>query len=286
MDAKQRFINQLLKIRINMNLEPIEKFYADPDMITADMIEVGELNYPNLMINIPDVIHMEIDLQVVLRRAILQKKFTFVNVLLSMGIDMCKIEPKIMIMCAMQDPPIPTPIPTPIPNQNIYNTSNTSDIDSVEKLIFKLIELKTPIDPDNYACVYIFAATGRLNILQKILQTYSFDEQTITAIVGKVCAIAVQQNHVHILQHFMPADVIETIPDLAFEYFIKAIERTDNIDVVKYFVQAGCSIGQSNYQAVDVARQYERKDMIRYFVSVDPHVVELLTLSEKNLYTL
>jgi len=264
-EATKRFVSQLLTIKIDgstMDFKPIHDFFADPDNITADMFIVGKINFPDLFIDIPGVICMDINLTTSLHRSIKERKFKFINLLIDLNIDLFKLEPIIMPACATI----------------LYDDR----YDPLSDLLDKFIDLKIPIHENNYACIYILASKGRIDLLEKIMKTYVFNNQT--EIIGKICAVAVRADRVNILEYFMPIRTFDTIPDIIFEYFINGIKCGDNINVTKYFTSNCIQISQENYLAVKVARQFKRKKIIQYFANADPHVVTLLDPAEIREY--
>lgn len=259
-ESIKRFTNQLLTIKLETTFDtkPINDYFADPDMITEDMLTIGTLNYPYLRITIPEIIDMDINLTISLQQSIIQRKFKLVELLIDYDIDIFKLEPNIMgIVATMLD-------------------------DRLVIILNKFIDLKIPVYPNNYACIYILASKGQLDLLVRIISSYTFNN--MMEIVGKICAVAVRTDHVTILEHFMPVQTFDTIPDIIFEYLIKGIECGDNIKVIKYFTQTCIQISQENYRAVTIARQFKRKKILQYFVASDPHVITLLDQSEITEY--
>lgn len=268
--SKKRFVNELLTLNIDTNVsgfDPIHNFFADPDAITKDMFVIGEINLPYLIINIPNIIHMDLNLTVILRKSIAQRKMKFINLLCDMEIDIFQLEPIIMPATA-----------------SLFRTVSESESDFVSDLLNKFIDMKIPIYQNNYACVYILAAVGKVDILEKIMKTYTFNN--MTEIIGKICAVAVQTDQVKILEFYMPVKTFDTIPDIIFQYFLKGIEYGDNINVIKYLTTGCIQISQENYLAVTKARQFKRRQILKYFIESDPKVIELLNLSEINEYGL
>ena len=254
-ESKKNFINQLLTIKLqsNFDLDPIENFYSDPDMITNDMFIVGRVIHQNLLINIPNVINMGINLLTMLRRSILQEKFNFINLLLDNKINLVELEPKLMLLCAIQP------------------SSKTETDNNMNKLINKFLDMRISINADNYACVYMFASTGRLDVLKKIIELYKFNDirDGMIEIVCKICAVAIKNDDVRILSNFMPVEIFDSIPDIIFEYFLRSIQYGDNIEVVKYFINGGVSVEQEKYRAIVLAKELNREKIIEFFEEIN-----------------
>lgn len=277
--SKKRFIDLLLDIKINSSaynsdIDLIHNFFSDPDTITKDMFIVGEINLPYLIINIPGAINMDLNLTILLRKSIAQRKMKFINLLFDMNIDIFKLEPIIMPATAslLQNEPKPSA------NSNQVNSNFVCD------LLHKFIDMKIPIYENNYACIYILTAMGKVDMLEKIMKTYTFNN--MTEIMGKICVVAVRSDKVNVLEFFMPVKTFDTIPDIIFQYFIKGIECGDNINVIKYLTSDCIQIAQENYLAVKTALKFKRRLILQYFVESDPKVIEQLTLSEINEFGL
>ena len=281
-EATKRFTDVLLSIRTAdpTDIEAITSYFYDPDNFTIDMLILGELKDSILKINLPDVIHMDFDLCILLRRAILHKKFKLVRLLLDNGIPLRTLEPKIMIMLAMQlgkcdvadgliEPSEITISCAPSSRRENSRSYAQCDIDSVSKLVYKLIELKAPVHPDNYACVYMYAEIGRLDIIDRILTTYTFTNDQMTELVGRICVVAVKRDYAHVLKHFMTPVVLESIPDLAYEYLINGIKFGDCVKVATYLMENGVAVQQNDYAAVRLAKELRRENLIKYFDSLD-----------------
>lgn len=268
--SKKRFIDLLLDIKINSSghnsdLDLIHNFFSDPDTITKDMFIVGDINLPYLIINILEVINMDLNLTILLRKSIAQRKMKFINLLFDMNIDIFKLEPIIMPATASL-------------LQNDPNSNFVCD------LLHKFIDMKIPIYENNYACIYILTAMGKVDMLEKIMKIYTFNN--MTEIMGKICVVAVRSDKVNVLKFFMPVKTFDTIPDIIFQYFIKGIECGDNINVIKYLTSDCIQISQENYLAVKTALKFKRRLILEYFVESDPKVIELLNLSEINEFGL
>ncbi len=257
-NAQQRLIQKVLTT-------PHNEFFSNIDLIDTDMFVVGKIELPYLIINIPDAIHLEINLTNLLHKSLAEKKYELIDILIQ-NVDMYRLEPDIMRLCARFIEPIES-----------ITTSG-----EIDRIFCKLIKLKIPLHPDNYASIYMLAYVGRIDLLEKIMRVYAFDN--IMEIVGKICAVAVQRNHVKILQYFMPVGTFESVPDIIFQYLIKSIEYGDNVDVVQYLTTSCISIAQENYTAVHVARQFGRKKVMEYFIRADDNVINLLDPEEKIMY--
>jgi hypothetical protein len=251
-ETKQRFIDQLRTIDlIGSDTKPIRDFYADPDNITGDMFDLGIINSPLLIINLPDVIHFDINLRFSLQQSIKQRKFKFIELLIERNINLLELEPTFMPVCA-----------------SLLCQSDNPETDPLNDLFYRLIDLKIPINSNNYACLYILANSGRLDLIEKIIRIYSLINNS--EIIHKVCASAIRNDHVDIIEFFIPISIFVTIPDIIFLYCTKAIEYGDNVKVIKYLTSECVQIAQEDYQLVKRARQLNRKQILQYFEESDP----------------
>jgi hypothetical protein len=252
-EAKRRLINQFKSISLVdiTNFQPVYDFYADPNNITRDMFELGTLNHPDLIINLPDVIHITLNLKVSLHQAIKQKKFKFVELLIELEIDLLNLEPILMPVLV-----------------SLLCQSGNPETDPLNDLLLRFIDLKIPIDSNNYACLYILSANGRIDLVEKMVRTYGLINNF--EIVCKICASAIRNDQLDILEFFMPVETFDTIPDIVFEYCLKAIEYGDNLQVIKYLTSDCIQIAQEDYVMVKCARRFGRKRILQYFEETDP----------------
>jgi hypothetical protein len=311
--SKKRFIDLLMDIKINSTLgnsnqvnlnaensnpnpgpivdqivdgDLIHNFFSDPDAITKDMFVIGEINLPYLIIDIAGAVHMDLNLTFILRKSIAQRKMKFINLLFDMNIDIFKLEPIIMPATAsllrddINSSVNSNQVKLSVNSNQVKLSVNSNQVnhDFVCNLLHKFIDMKIPIYENNYACIYILAAMGKIDMLEKIMKTYAFNN--FTEIIGKICVVAVRSDQVNVLEFFMPVKTFDTIPDIIFQYFIKGIECGDNINVIKYLTSDCIQISQENYLSVKTALKFKRRRILEYFIESDPKVIEQLNLSE------
>lgn len=244
------------KIFIN---ESVQKFMiGDTDTIDEDMLLAGTIDGHILTIDL-FILTLNINLSLLIRNSILNKKFHNIELLLKHNIDIISLEPNIMIMCVET-----------LSKENEIN----SESDDLEMLINKLIESHAPIDIENFRCVFQLAAIGKLDLLKKIISSYSFEN--VAVIVGRICAQAIIHGHRNILEYFYPQSEFNGAPDIIFTYFIMGIQYGAHLPIIKFFVEGGMSLRQEDYRAVRVAMQYERIEIIKYFYEIDKSIVDFL----------
>lgn len=154
--------------------------------------------------------------------------------------------------------------------------------------------------------IYQIASKGKLDILIKIIQNY-FDKlhihntcenihedylkyceqcfkfnctsQTIHndifIIVTNISIQAIINNHLNILEYFCPKESFSSIPDIILIYFFKAIEY-GHLPIIKYFVENGTNIKHEKYKAIDIALKHKKYDIIKYFYTIEPSIINML----------
>lgn len=251
--AMRRFVNIICR------MPSIDTLATDFDLslLTEDTFIIGELKLPYLIINIPDVIHMDINLKLVLLKSVQEKKYHVTNLIIQ-HVDIYSLEPNVMELFG----------------EHIglkYMSGEEIDL-QFENIFCSLLEMRVPLHSNDNKCVYMVAIAGKLDILKKIMKNYTF--QNITEVTCKICAFAIREDHVHILQHFIPVETFKSIPDIIFRFITKTIEYGDNIKAIKYLLSDpySVSIAQENYFAVTLAKRYQRINIIKYFAEIDPSI--------------
>jgi hypothetical protein len=187
----------------------------------------------------------------------LRKKPNIIRLMIGNGINVFELEPRIMIMCV-----------------------ETEEYD----LMSELIALKVPVHTQDFRCIYQLTEADKLDLLKNIINTYVFPD--VTSIIGKICTIAVMNGHVNILEYFCPKEGFDGAPDIIYTYFINGIKYGGHLPVIKYFIENGICIAQENYQAVRIAVECQRGNIIKYFCEKDENVINILTSEEKEKFGL
>lgn len=257
--ARKRIAYRLLDLQI-LKHNNNNNIYNDADLIDADALACGIIVGTNLNITVP-LFSLSIDLKSVIHNSLREKILSFIHLLLDKKIDIFAIEPTIMTIV-------------------VANLSTDADTE----LFVRMINNKIPIHTDNYKCIFLLAHKGNLDLIKLILETYTIPN--IIDVVGFICCQAIIQNHLPILEHFFTPDAFIGAPDQLFIYFINSIKHGSNLSIIKFFVNNGINIKQQNYAVVREAIIKNRIDIVQYFYTVDPEIINLLDNTQKNLFGL
>lgn len=259
---KNRITKKLFKLMTQFSLRNVNNekklsmWYNDPDIIDEDILEIGKINGKYLEANFKSF-NIRIDMVENIKKAFLDNKLSFINLLLRKNINIFNIEPRIMTMCAQSK------------NYDILNI---------------LIERGYPIDFQEYQCIYLLARDGQLDIIKLILQQYNLTDNI--EIVGKVSIMGVIHEHIDFLEYFLNREVFRSAPDQMFELFIRAIEHNDVIESIKFFTNSGIDIRQKNYLAVKTAISHRRSKIVKHFYSLDGSIIDLMNDDEKMMFNI
>lgn len=251
--ARRRVCNKFLdvaSIQDDINQLNPESIIENTDLIDQDVLTVGNIYGDQIIIDIPPIT-MTLNLHNAIRSALDRNKLDFIRLLLKNNINVFSLEPRIMTLIA---------------------DNHHKDADVV---LSEMINLKIPIDTDDYSFVYKLAAHGKLELLRLILKNYRFPN--ITIIVYKICIQAMLNNHMHLLRYFLPRSAFIGAPDQMAGLFLSCIQHGCHLDVIKFFIENGINLRQNNYQAVYHAVNYNQTDIIRYFSEIEPSVCTILT---------
>ena len=262
-NAKKRVVLKLLtKIMDDIEYLNPQTIIDNPDLIDVDMLNIGSVWGNVLDIDIPPI-SIRINLANAIANAILHKKYNFIHLLLDKSINIYQLQPKIMIMFA----------------------DTLCDDASSKEIFSKLISKKIPLHMENYRCVYQLASDGKLDFIKEILENYTFNT-TIMEIVAKICVQACINNHVHIIEYFFTPDAFTGAPDQVFTFFINSIQYGGHKSISKFFIDNGVNIKQDNYYAVKVALEYNRCELLQYFYTIDPEIINLLSDNQQKQFGL
>lgn len=131
--------------------------------------------------------------------------------------------------------------------------------------------ITTQMQYDICRSIFSAAETGDLTKILSVCEKNIIDN--IDQIIKRICAIAINNNHINILQHFFSKEAFTGCPDLMFEYFINAVKINAHVDVIKFFVENGIDIGQNSYKIIKIAKKWNRKNILTYFSVIDPSVI-------------
>lgn len=269
--AKKRVAKKILdmfEVNCNNNMQNFGSIDYDLDLIDEDIFISGTIHDNVLLIDIPPI-NLTINLVTIIRIAIIDKKTKVIQLMMKQNIDLFQIEPNIMSMCVAS---------------------------GLDDLLKEMIAIKIPIFSNQYRCVYQLASVGKLDLLKLIMKTYYFPN--LPEIVYKICIEAVINNHVNIIEYFLPEEAFEGAPDQMYSFFLNSIEYGGHLPIIKYFIEgpqerqtssyiSKCiNICQQNYQPIYHAIKFDRCEIIKYFCDIDPEVINLLTTEQKEKYNL
>lgn len=178
--------------------------------------------------------HININLPLLIKNLIISNNKPIIDLIIEKkNINM--IMPDIMLVCVK------------------YNTN----------LFLELMEKQINISQDDYACMQYLAYNGNLEIIKYIMNKYEFNNAA--TIVSKMCAQAIKNNQINILNYFFTKEVFIGAPDQIFTYITLAIARECSIDVVIFFIEGGVNIKQNNYLLLDIAASHKRLHILKYF---------------------
>lgn len=231
---------------------------SDIDFLDDDMFLAGKINNNVLTINICSA-EFKICLAKTIRNAFAMRNSEIIRTMLRNKADLHRIEPNIMIMCVEKE---------------------------MDDLLIDLLDARIPIHSQEYRCVFESASKGKLDIIKKIVENYKF--HSLPNIIGKICAQAIANGHLHILEYFCSPETFEQAPDIVFAFFINTIQYSgQHLHIIKYFIENGISIKQENYTPIKKALQYKRGNILKYFYEIDSKSIDhVLTNEEKELYGL
>lgn len=255
------FLNIFMSIHLDSSIDtsPIDEYFSNPNNIVQEVLSVGHLSGRILKIQIPDKIHMDIDLCVMLNAAITQSKFNLVNLLLKNDIMLDSIQPRIMTLLAS----VTKSDINPLFNHSI----GTQTIYTVQDLIFHQIHRSTNISVDNYACFYLWVKAKCINIIKLIMGRYIFSEDVATELVGRSCVIAIKEDDVQMIEYLMPVSTIPSILELVYDYSKNGIIFCDCVNVIKYYVENGMDLSRNGYELEHMANSYGRKNVLEFIQS-------------------
>jgi len=256
---KSRVFAKLLSvqdIRDDVNHFRPETILNDLDLIDQDMLTVGKIENKILTIDLLPF-HLEINLRQVIVSAIQKNAPRIIKLLLDNNFDLYSIEPKIMMMCVA-----------------------TKQYDLLTDLISKHV----PVHTEDYKCIYLLAAQGKLDLINLIIEQYR--PLNLPSIIMKICIQAIINKHLHILEYFLTSEAFVSSPDQMFHLFVNGIRYGADLDTVKFFIKSGINLRQNNYEVVYVAQENDRKDLIQYFYALDNTVANLMTDQQKIIYGL
>jgi len=243
-------------IQQSINKQQHDVYVTDANIIDDDILSIGVIRDKILTIDFP-VITIQIDLTIAISQAITEKKYDIIRKMLEYKINVAYHQPQIMMLCAQM---------------------------GADEMLTELINHQMSIHDNNYRCVYYLASVGKLDLLKLIIATYTFPD--MHEVIGKIMVQAILNNHVNVIEYFCPLDGFDSAPDVIFTYFLSGIRYTTHLDVIKYFINGGVCIQQQDYEAITMAKNHNRSEMIRYFVELDPSVLSRLTEDEKIKYNL
>lgn len=85
--------------------------------------------------------------------------------------------------------------------------------------------------------IYLAAAAGDLQTVIDKLKTQQYPD--ISSVSSKICVIAVLNNRLNILNHFIESNAINSIPDILFVFFKNAILNRCDRDIIEFFLEKG-----------------------------------------------
>lgn len=256
-EAKKRVGNKLLdllSIQNDINNFRSESITDNVNIIDEDMFTVGKIIGNFLVIDIPPI-NIKLDLVQLIRNSMLRKCAGPIRIMMKKSIDIFRLEPRVMIMCTEME---------------------------MDDLMMEMITYKIPVHTENFRCVYHLAYLGKIDILKAIMANYKFSN--IHEIAGRCSQQAIVGNQVEVLKFFCPKNEFECAPDIVFAFFLKAIEYEGHLPIIKYFISGGVNIKQENYRAVEIAKKFNRGELLKYFYEIDTYVVDLLTKDEQEKF--
>lgn len=137
-------------------------------------------------------------------------------------------------------------------------------------LIKIYIENKLPIHMNNYEFVLDLVDNSMLNLLIEIEKNYfgNMESKEVINIVKKICERAIYEGKVDVLKHYLTTEVFDSVPDIMFMYFLGAVEYSNDLSVIKFFIEMGMDIRQQNCRVINRAEELEKIHMVNYFKSL------------------
>lgn len=130
----------------------------------------------------------------------------------------------------------------------------------------------------------ILASQGKLEYIIKIMGMHKF--KNIIMLIDKICKIAICNTHINILHHYLSVEAFIGAPDYVYILFIYAIEHSDNISIIHFFIDNGVCLQQKNYNAVIKALQYNKNHFLEYFCTLDREVTSMINNYKNNILTI
>lgn len=212
----------------------MELSISNTDIICQDMFKVGHINDSHLDFVIDSII-LSIDLRKIIVTSITDKKCNIVKLILANCINITAIEPNIVSLCM---------------DHNLDN------------LVVDLIKAEIDISIGDYKSIYVLTMYGKLELIKLVLESYILDNSS--EIIGRICALAAQYNHRHILEHFFTPNAFAGAPDIMYNHFINSI-KYGHLSIIKFFVESGIDIRRFDCRALHLAQTLQQTAIIDYF---------------------
>lgn len=225
--------------------------------LLSDILLIGIVVDKLVVVEI-ESIQFVVNLSTIIKLSFLYQKPETIDVLIQHQIDVYQCEPRVVIMAVEC---------------------------GEDQILDKLIDLKVPIDGENYRAVCRLVEYGKLDLLKKMMSTYDFHND-LEKVIIKVCIQAIIHERVDILSYAISFGNLENYPDILFFLFIKNIESYGHLSIVKYFIDHRMDYRQKDYQAVKCAIRHDRGKIVEYFYKLDENIINFMTVDQKNRFGL